>query len=313
MKRYRIGILGIGGTGGFFGGKLAKYYTKSNNVDIIFIARNETKDVLIRNGLKVESIEGDYTVIPDLTSDDPDQIGELDILFVCVKSLGLEKAIDQYKHNLKEGGVVITIQNLVNQAERVEKILPKNVLLLEGCTYIISNIVDFAHIKHKGGPGTLFFGRNGNTESFRWTEELFLNAGIKTTLSNDISSIIWKKFLLISPLAVATSYYSCTIGELREDPSKLNFLQALMQELYQIIKAKKIGLKADVIDDHLETLNHFPLTGKTSLQLDIEKGYPSEIDSLLGYVIEESKNLKLHLNKYLLAQERLKIELPKTQ
>ena len=183
------------------------HYAQSEQVEVIFIARNKTQEAIIKNGLKVESIEGDFSVRPSLTSDDPEQIGKLDILLVCVKSLGLEKAINKYKHIVRKGGVVITIQNLVNQAERVEKLLPENVSLLEGCAYIISNIVDYGHIKHRGGAATIYFGKNDNIEGFEWIEELLINAGIKATLSNDISKIIWKKFLFISPLAVATSYF----------------------------------------------------------------------------------------------------------
>jgi len=306
MKRYRIGILGIGGTGGFFGGKLAVHYAQSEKVEVIFIARNKTREAIIKNGLKVESIEGDFSVRPSLTSDDPEQIGELDILLVCVKSLGLEKAINQYIHNVRKGGVVITIQNLVNQAERVVKLLPENVSLLEGCAYIISNIVDYGHIKHRGGAATIYFGKNDNIEGFEWIEKLLINAGIKATLSNDISKIIWKKFLFISPLAVATSYFSCTIGELRNDPDKLFFLNKLMKELFRIIDKKNIGLKGNVIEDHMQTISGLPEHGKTSLQLDIEKNIPSEIDSLLVYVVEEAKHHNVQLNNYPMALDKLK-------
>ena len=305
-EEFRIGVLGIGGTGGFFGGKLAAFYEDSDAVKVIFIARNETKSLIRKQGLQVESVEGDFSIKPFLVSDDPAEIGPLDILFVCVKSYSLEEAVCKYIKNVKKGGVVITIQNSVNQQGCLQSILPEGVTHLEGCAYILSNKIDIGHIKHKGGPATIFFGNDTATSEFKWAEDIFTQAGVKATLTNEISKTIWKKFLFISPLAVATSYFSCTIGELRSSPEKFEFLKGLMQELYGLVKLKNIALGPDEIENHLNFLENLPENGKTSLQLDIENGSPSEIDSLLEYVLIDSRKYGLDLKNYQLAYEGLK-------
>lgn len=305
-KDIRIGVLGIGGTGGFFGGKLARYYKNSDNVKVVFIARNETKRIIVENGLKVESIEGDFTIEPDLVTDNTDEIGFLDILFVCVKSYSLEEAILKYRTNLANGGVVITIQNVVDQAERLKHVLPDHVRHLEGCAYILSNTIDIGRIKHKGGPATVFFGNNTDIREFKWVEEIFIKAGVKATLTSTISKTTWKKFLFISPVAVATSYFNSTIGELRDHPEKINFLKGLMEELFQLINTKSIDLNKSEIENHLKFLEKLPENGKTSMQLDIEQRKPSEIDSLLEYVLKESEKHHLVLTNYKMAYEKLK-------
>ncbi len=227
----RIGVLGIGGTGGYFGGKLATFYKDSDAVKVVFIARNETKSLIKKQGLQVESVEEDFSIKPSLVSDDPAEIGPLDILFVCVKSYSLEEATSKYIQNVKRGGVVITIQNSVSQLETLQNILPEGVTHLEGCAYILSNQIGPGHIKHKGGPATIFFGNDTALEEFKWAEDIFTQAGVKATLTHAISKTIWKKFLFISPLAVATSYFSCSIGELRSSPNKYHFLKGLMAGL----------------------------------------------------------------------------------
>ena len=307
----RIGVLGIGGTGGYFGGKLATFYKDSDGVKVIFIARNETKSLIRKQGLQVESVEGDFSINPSLVSDDPTEIGPLDILFVCVKSYSLEEATSKYIHNVKKGGIVITIQNSVSQLETLQNILPEGVTHLEGCAYILSNKIDIGHIRHKGGPATIFFGNDTTTEEFEWAEDIFTQAGVKATLTNAISKTIWKKFLFISPLAVATSYFTCTIGALRSSPEKFNFLKGLMEELFDLIKAKGIGLSTGEVEDHLLFLENLPENGKTSLQLDMESGNPSEIDSLLEYVLEASKQHGLACDNYQLAYNKLKGRQPK--
>lgn len=298
MSNYRIGILGIGGTGGFFGGKLALHYVDDENVDIVFIARNETKQAIQNNGLTVKSVEGYFIAYPSYVSDNIIEIGKLDILLVCVKSFALEEAIDQYKSCVKMGGVIITIQNLVNQVERLEKLMPEKVDLLEGCAYIISNISSPGNSVHKGGPATLFFGSNKNRKQFLWVEELFRKADIKVTLSNDIKRIIWQKFLFVSPVAVASNYFKSTLGELNQDPVKKDLVKLLMLELFQLIEHKGIQIERKQIEEHLELLAKMPVNGKSSFQLDVEKGNRTEVDSLLKYVVDEGKIVELTMPKY---------------
>jgi 2-dehydropantoate 2-reductase len=307
MKNIRIGIIGIGGTGGFFGGKLAQFYQANDVVDVVFIARGNTKEAIRRNGLYVESDDGNFRIMPGIITDEPAAIGQLDVLLVCVKSYSIEETLKKYGNNVKKGGVVITIQNIVNQAERASKLLPDGVQLLEGCVYIISNIVTPGRIKHRGGPATMFFGASSEMEEFKWVEEIFTSAGIKATLSDKISKVVWKKFLLISPLAVATSYFSCTIGELRNDPVKFTFFKGLMEELFRVIEAKRVGLERKEIQNHLRALEGFPGNGKTSLQLDLENNKPSEIDSLLEYVCDEAKRHGIPVANYTLAVEKLTV------
>lgn len=297
MSKYRIGVLGIGGTGGFFGGKLALYYANDKDVDIVFIARKESKSAIAQNGLVVESVEGDFRAYPTLVSDNLDEIGKLDILLVCVKSFALEDAINQYKSCLKSTGVIITIQNLVNQVERLENLMPKGVQLLEGCAYIISNIKSPGHIVHKGGPATLFFGSSTTTD-YSWIESLFKNADIKVTLSRDIKNIIWQKFLFVSPVALASNYFKATLDELKNNPEKRNFVKNLMLELYQLIEYKEIDIDKSQIEKHLELLAKMPEGGKSSFQLDIEQGNRSEVDSLLNFVVDEGRALGISTPYY---------------
>ncbi|MFC4221249.1 ketopantoate reductase family protein [Flagellimonas marina] len=303
--RIRIGILGLGGTGGFFGGKLAKHYYENEKVDVIFIARNETKEKIQETGLMVESVDGNFNTKPFLVSEDSVEIGDLDILLVCVKSYSMAQAVGSYGQNVKKGGAVITIQNILDQAERIKGLLPKNTVHLQGCAYIISNIAAPGHIKHKGGPATLFFGDNSNISRYGWILDLFIDAGIKATLSNSISEVIWKKFLFISPLAVATSYFSCDIGTLRTDESKLSFLRGLMNELLALARIKNINLVHKDMAEHLMILERFPPEGKTSTQLDIESKRKSELDALLGHVLAESKRNNLESPHYQRAYEKL--------
>src|SRR5690606_32572834 len=92
-EHMRIGILGMGGIGGFVGAKLARAYSKDRDTQIIFICRGKTKEKILHEGLKFISPKETVTVHPDLTSDDPLEIGLLDLLIVATKSYALADAV----------------------------------------------------------------------------------------------------------------------------------------------------------------------------------------------------------------------------
>jgi 2-dehydropantoate 2-reductase len=81
----RIGILGLGGVGGYFGGLLAKAYAESDQFEIVFIARGETKKKS-NSGLTIITDENEITVFPNIVSDDPLTIGKLDYLICATKT-----------------------------------------------------------------------------------------------------------------------------------------------------------------------------------------------------------------------------------
>ena len=89
----RIGILGLGGVGGYFGGLLAKTYFKSDEVEIIFIARGETQKAIAKNGLKVITDDLETVVYPKLVSNNPDEIGKLDYLICATKTYDIEESL----------------------------------------------------------------------------------------------------------------------------------------------------------------------------------------------------------------------------
>ena len=98
----RIGIVGIGGVGGYFGGKLAQEYENSGQHEIIFIVRGQHLAAIKEKGLQLFTREGDYVVRPALSTDNPAQAGIFDLVFFCVKSYHLESSAFALKANIKK-------------------------------------------------------------------------------------------------------------------------------------------------------------------------------------------------------------------
>lgn len=132
----RIGILGLGGVGGYFGGLLAKAYYKSYDVEIIFIARGETKKAIAESGLKIITDVDETIVYPKLVSNNPDEIGELDYLICATKTYDIEESLLSLQQCITSRTIILPLYNGVDAPERILKLFPENEVL-QGCVYII--------------------------------------------------------------------------------------------------------------------------------------------------------------------------------
>ena len=103
----RIAIVGIGGVGGYFGGKLAREYAGSEKHEIIFVARGEHLKAIQQNGLQLFTREGNSVVWPNIATDNPAVAGIFDLVFFCVKSYSLESSASSLKANISKDTVVI--------------------------------------------------------------------------------------------------------------------------------------------------------------------------------------------------------------
>ncbi|PWJ57497.1 2-dehydropantoate 2-reductase [Dyadobacter jejuensis] len=295
----KIGILGMGGVGCFIGAKLTKHYENDGSTQIIFICRNETKEAILNNGLTLIK-DGQTTISrPYMASDDAGQIGLLDILLVTTKSFSLPTALEEYRACLKEDTVVIPIQNGVNSKSLIEAHSGHDPSrILEGCIYIVSNMLSPGVVKHLGGPGKIFFGNRGIGD-FSRIEKILTDGGLDITYTKDITTIVWRKYLFVSPLAAMTTALKKTFGELVEDPSNRAQLEAMMQEVKSVAIGMNVPLTNENVERSLAMLSNFPYPSKSSLQLDFENRSPSnEKDVLVDFVIEQGRKLGINVSNY---------------
>jgi 2-dehydropantoate 2-reductase len=308
MKKTRILIAGIGGVGGYFGGLLAKHFYENNEIEIIFYARGKHLLEIQKNGLKVTKGDNDFFAIPKLATDNPKEIGIVDFIIICTKSYDIETTIEQLKVCLNKDTIILPLQNGVDSKERIRNTLPNNIIL-DGCVYIVSRLTDFGKIEIFGNIETLYFGmENLENEKLNFLETIFKQADINATLSKNISSIIWEKFIFISPTATATTYYDSTIGELLTDSNKLEIIVQLIEEVKQIAKVKNIIVSDDITNLTLKKLKNLPFETTSSMNTDFKNNKTNtELKSLTEYIVTEGKKHKIKT----LTFEKLLTELKK--
>jgi 2-dehydropantoate 2-reductase len=283
----RIGILGLGGVGGYFGGLLAKAYFKSDEVEVIFIARGATQKAIADSGLKIVTDESEMIVHPKLVSNNPEEIGELDYLICATKTYDIEESLLSLQSCIVARTVILPLYNGVDAPERIQKIYPQNDIL-QGCVYIISMIILPGTIRKMGFYEKLFFG--SKTVSASKLEELqgiFQQARIESYWVENIEETVWEKFIFISALASATSYLNLHIGEIIDSPEAMAVYVELVQEIDAVAKAKGLQLPDDIVNQTIGKLEKSPREATSSMHRDLLAGKNTEALSLTKFVLNE--------------------------
>lgn len=283
----RIGILGLGGVGGYFGGLLAKAYYKSDEVEVIFIARGATQKAIADSGLKIVTDESEMIVHPKLVSNNPEEIGELDYLICATKTYDIEESLLSLQSCIVARTVILPLYNGVDAPERIQKIYPQNDIL-QGCVYIISMIILPGTIRKMGFYEKLFFG--SKTVSSSKLEELqgiFQQARIESYWVENIEETVWEKFIFISALASATSYLNLHIGEIINSPEAMAVYVELVQEIDAVAKAKGLQLPDDIVNQTIGKLEKSPREATSSMHRDLLAGKNTEALSLTKFVLNE--------------------------
>ena len=272
-----IVVYGVGGVGGYFGGKLSKA-----GFNVTFIARGKTLDAIKKNGLQVKSIYGDFDVHPKVT----DKISEIknpDVVILAVKSWQIEDVAKHLKPVLNKNTMVLPLQNGADNADRLREILhPENVIV--GLCKIVSKIESPGIINHFAFEPEVVFGEYNNqkTQRLKDLKIIFDKAGFKSKLSQDIHLEIWRKFLFIATVSGIGALTRSPFGVMREDEHIRNMLNQTAHEIVTIANAKGIGLNNDDIDMILKAIDNLTPETTASMQRDIMEGRPSELDNFTG-------------------------------
>ena len=277
----KICIVGAGGLGGLFGGWLA-----DAGEDVSFIARGAHLQALQTSGLHIQSPMGHRHIADIRASSDPAEIGEVDVVLMCVKNYDLTATARQCRPLIGANTAVISVLNGVNApAVMADEIDMAHVVA--GLTYLPSNIAAPGVIEHKSAFISIVFGPGagavaGNVEGFH---ARCCAAGIDAKISGDIEKALWTKFIGWSASAATTSVSRQPIGVIQNSPELHGVFESVAREAFAVSVAEGVGLADDTIDRLLTTFVNFPPKAKSSTLVDLENGKPLELEAGVGSII----------------------------
>jgi 2-dehydropantoate 2-reductase len=300
-QKLKIVIVGIGGVGGYFGGLLARKYEESDAVEIIFVARGEHLDRMQQEGLKV--IKGPETFVarPAIATADLGLIGIADFIILSTKSYDLEKAVQQLRPCAGTNTILLPLLNGVDSRAVIQELLPQ-AIVLNGCAYIVSRLRQPGIVENTGNIQTLYFGPDKVPDArmearLCYLERLLTDAGIEAAYSKDSLSVIWEKFIFISPTATATSWFNVSTGRLLAEHRET--VRSLIEEVYQVALAMGINTPEGMQEKTLQKLASLPYDTASSMHNDYKNKKPdTEMESLTGYVVRAGRALNIPTPTY---------------
>ncbi|WP_016989544.1 ketopantoate reductase family protein [Flavobacterium sp. ACAM 123] len=301
----KIGILGLGGVGGYFGGLLAKAYAELDQFEIVFIARGETEKAIVASGLKIITDENESIAFPSIVSHDPQTIGKLDYLICATKTYDIEESLLLLEKCITKNTVILPLYNGVDAPERISTLYPDNEVL-KGCVYIVSMIQSPGVIKKMGPYEKLYFGSDtAPIGKLRALQLIFKNASIESYLVDTIEETVWEKFIFISALASATSYLNQNIGEIINSNTSRAIYVELLYEITMLAAVKGLNLPNDIVMQTIHKLEKTPKDATSSMHRDVLAGRKFELASLTEFVVNEGLKYEMELPTYKMVLDKL--------
>jgi 2-dehydropantoate 2-reductase len=277
----RMAVMAAGAVGGYFGGRMA-----AAGHDVTFIARGAHRDAIRRDGLRIESALGDLHLKDLNVTDDPKQVGPVDVVLFAVKLWDTETAGEQTRPLVGSNTRVITLQNGVDSVERLAPILGDDVTI-GGATYIVTTIAKPGLIRHTGARAEVRCGRLDRRPDavLAGYVQQMKAANIEITLADHMLIDLWKKFVLLSGTSGITASTRQPLGVIRDDEDMRAFFYRLMHETIGVGRAAGVEFPPDFAAELDRWVASFPPTMKASMANDLDAGRRLELDWLAGKIV----------------------------
>ena len=273
-------MIGTGGVGGYYGGLLAR-----QGHEVIFFARGAHLVAILKNGLQIKSIHGDFTISPAQVTDDLARFRPVDLILFCVKAYDTEHAAQAIKSIIGEHTLILSLQNGIDAAEQIGEVVGIK-HLLGGATWISSVIEAPGVINQVSQHRRIIFGSlsGGVTPDHQSIFEAFQQAGIDVELSENMPKVLWTKFVFISAVSSLGALTRLTIGEYRPIPETRAMMKALMLEVEAVARSQGVSLDVDIVEKTMALIDTVDPRIKASMQLDVETGRVFELEAVVGAI-----------------------------
>ena len=275
----RIAVMGTGAVGGYFGAKLA-----TAGDDVVFITRPRHLSALRRDGLRIESPNGDLYVRNGFFTDSPADAGAVDLVLFCVKSYDTTKAAAALAPMITKSTAILSLQNGIDNPGKIAGFWGTE-RTLAGVVYIGAELSAPGVIQHSSGGKIVLGPINGHAaETAQSVEQTLSRAAIPCAISSAIEQVQWAKLLWNAPFCAVSCLTRSTVREIVESEALTNLIRDCMEEVRAAARTRGIDLKTELFDQTLafsRGLGDF----KPSMLQDLEAGKPLEYDALNGLVL----------------------------
>jgi 2-dehydropantoate 2-reductase len=280
----RIVVVGIGAVGGYFGGRMAQA-----GIDVVFVARGSAYEALRRDGLRVESVAGDFTIAPLQVVRTAAEAERADAVVLGIKAWQVGEVVDGLRGLVERGAFVVPLQNGVE--------VPAQLAGLVGARSVVGAYCRIGSVAI--GPGRIRHGWHGYSAPLlaigeldrrtsprleRLVGELARCIGFDARCVPDVEAAMWGKFVFLAPFSALGATEGAPLGELRSTPRTRELLIAAIEEVVRVGRARRVALGPDVVESAIANGDALPPEAMASMARDVLAGRPSEVDALVDAV-----------------------------
>lgn len=284
----RMLVVGAGAIGGYFGGRLLE-----KGEDVTFLVREKRKQQLEKDGLVIKSAHGDLQVAVK-TIMAGEKAEPFDVILLATKAYHLHNAMESIQDFVSEETIILPLFNGIAHLEKLDKVFEKR-KVMGGLCFIETTLDEKGTILQTSPIHDLLFGeRNGEqTDRILRLKSAFTGTKASFTLSENIEQDMWHKYLFITTFSGVTSLFRSPIGPIREQEYGRNVMKKVLAEVAAIMRNVKAPIAEDIEEVQYTRLNSIGYNMKSSLQRDMEKGFPIESEHFFGYLLKVAEDFYL--------------------
>lgn len=283
----RIAIMGSGGIGGFYGAQLAQ----DPENDVWFIARGAHLEAIRKSGLQMKSPAGNVTVSPAQATDDPAEIGPVDMVVFAVKLYSVREVAEFCRPLIADHTGVISMQNGIGSEQIIDEVLGAG-HAIGGIVYAPLRIEAPGIIRHDGAVAQLIMGEMNGAPSERLSRFITSceKTGINVAESRDIQTALWEKFVMISSFAGLTCLTRQPVRAIQEDETTFDLFTRALRETIAIARAEGFDLdEPALLEKFTGIVRSMPGEAQSSMLTDLENGNALENDWFSGMIHEKGQ------------------------
>jgi 2-dehydropantoate 2-reductase len=285
----KIAIMGAGGLGGFFGGKLAQA-----GHDVWFIARGQQLAALKASGLRLQGPDPEIVISHPNATEMPAEIGAVDLVLFCVKLYDIEPAAALIKPVLTDATAVISVLNGIDGPQRLATALETGTVF-SGAARISAKIKAPGVISYLGSGDRhkLTFGhpsRNDHPILVPFIKAC-RGAGFAAELAADIDEMLWDKLAQLAQVAALTTLGRIPMEVAMQDPLLFDIGKRVLQEIAAVARAKNVAINPNLVQAKLDIAANYPPNLYASMYHDLAAGKKIEVEGIFGYVAKTGQRL----------------------
>jgi 2-dehydropantoate 2-reductase len=274
----KIAVMGAGAVGCYYGGMLAR-----GGQDVVLVGRPHHVEAIEHQGLRLETQTFDERIRVFASTEASAVQGARLVLF-CVKSTDTESAASAIKPHLAPDALVLSLQNGVENVDRLRALLPQDVAA--AIVYVGTEMAGPGHVRHHGRGELVIEPSKASDEVAR----VLISAGVPTDISADVRGELWAKLILNCAYNALSAITQLPYGRLVKGQSINSVIRDIVDECRQVAKADGVTMAGDV-DAAIRKIAETAPGQYSSTAQDLARGKHSEIDHLNGFIVRRGEAL----------------------